>query len=327
MKKGQSLPAFFRQIAKDARKRQMSAMLLCTAQAGRCLWAARYLRAKPGCRMILGTARYTEWFEESSSGNRKRNGLKEAFLRRWRRQLLKRASSCFVHSEAEAREVLRIKPSQSIFWVPFMLGDPRSISHLRTKDRALHISIAGSVDERRRDYFLVLAIVERLLKSGRTEFKLHILGKPIGEYGQRVIAECERINQQYGNFVDYFQGYVPEDEYSRILSSSDLLVSPSLTSFYPEQGWTAAMVESIRFGIAPVFPRELDLIKEIKDLAFRYSDEDSLFAILASLLDSADARKELESRRIALSQAFDFDEWCERIREVFLECISGEVAV
>jgi hypothetical protein len=87
------------------------------------------------------------------------------------------------------------------------------------------------------------------------------------------------------------------------------------------------MVESIRFGIAPVFPRELDLIKEIKDLAFRYSDEDSLFAILASLLDSADARKELESRRIALSQAFDFDEWCERIREVFLECISGEVAV
>jgi hypothetical protein len=183
---------------------------------------------------------------------------------------------------------------------------------------AFTVVVPGSIDERRRDYDLVLRAWE---KAGLKNAVLVLAGRPVDAYGARIHERAAALVSA-GFIIRYFAGEVPEAEFQSIVSGASLLLSPLMirTSIhdgieeeYGRSKFSGNVYDAIRHGKPLVVPSELVVPQDMEAATARYADEDSLSELLGRLATDANERMQLRMDAYTASKAYAFDDIRDRL--------------
>ncbi len=144
----------------------------------------------------------------------------------------------------------------------------------------------------------------KMLKEHGYEFKIHVVGQSF-----RNIPECFVLAEQILGEEIASWGFLPIEEYHRVLCKADLVVSTALHDF---QG--LSMLEAISCGCLPVAPNRVAYPEYIdKENLYRVSDSTeeakSLFDKMVSVFEKSENNKHFkESQRSAKNLIKDYFE-------------------
>jgi len=164
---------------------------------------------------------------------------------------------------------------------------------LKFNSNQLVITIPGMIHDIRRDYDLALKVISYLFSKYGEKIKVYLLGKPIGEYGRRIITLANQL-QQKGYNIAFFTKYVSISQYSDIYNGSDLIFSPlNIYNFFrgKKEIYSKTMPSGIiqdthKFGKPVIVPESFNVPKEFKSSFLKYKNESHLKSLLEELLFS-----------------------------------------
>lgn len=134
-----------------------------------------------------------------------------------------------------------------IFTLPFMLHEKKY------PDKSGLFVIPGRIEKFRREY-------HKILDKDKIEeyLPLCLLGEPIGSYGESIVNLCRHLSDTYRFVIHTYDGFIPADEYDRVLKECRAIVAPlcnptdGFMGFRKETyGMTKAcgsMFEAIKYG-------------------------------------------------------------------------------
>lgn len=180
------------------------------------------------------------------------------------------------------------------------------------------IIVPGSIEQKRKDFDLVLNVVEAL---GPGKSSLVLLGEPRGDYGNTIIARVKEMNNR-GYLIKYFTGFIPEQEFELEMKMSDIVLIPvnihtsfaGIREIYGQSKISGAVFDAIRYGKPAIVPEELSIPAKASNSFLKYSDEQCLINFIQKLL-IADNLKKLTLNAIANAIHWQAD----KIRGQFLE--------
>lgn len=111
-----------------------------------------------------------------------------------------------------------------IFVLPFDKGNINEETSGITN--SIKITIPGMIDQSRRDYLGLLNTVSKYYEMNlKSKIKICLLGRIVGTEAQKLEHTINHINEQHGDRIVFWSAFIPDDEFERQLSSSDLLLS------------------------------------------------------------------------------------------------------
>jgi len=168
-----------------------------------------------------------------------------------------------------------------------------------------YLTITGTIDERRKDYELVVQVFKELLPNIQQPLYLTLLGKPKGPYGQRIINQLHNLSQTYELFqLRTYQKRVPQHEFNTVMQQTDLLLAPirlnTRYKIYHEQyGYTkisGSESDVIRYGKAAIFPADYPIENEMKTLVKTYGSMQDLSLLLLKFVNNPEAFQTKEAQ-------------------------------
>jgi hypothetical protein len=151
------------------------------------------------------------------------------------------------------------------------------------KIRPLEICIPGFIDGRKRDYTLVIKSIEKCIANSKNEINLCLAGKPIGNYGKKVIENFKKLENNKFK-VKYFDNFISQNEYDNILMHSDIIIAPLVaeSSFriykeiYGKSKTSGSFLEMIRYGKLIFLPQYFYTNPMLTTLIEKYDSCNSL---------------------------------------------------
>lgn len=258
----------------------------------------RARRFDPDCPTLFWVYNARAWVGESPSFN---HGLVENINLLCRRRLRRRLAPLAVEYPPVATYVEEETDFEGeVYTLAPTLYDPEAaIAGDETDEDTLSVTVPGYVEESRRDYDVVLGAMAGL--TG-TAIQLTLLGRPKGEYGQRILREARRLDD-VGLSVTCYDEWIPIEAFQRTLAGSDLLLCPlreSIASGLAEEIYgttkgSGCVWDAIRSTTPLVVPEHFAVPDYLHDATLRYDDEASLQALLAELLASQERLQDLRS--------------------------------
>lgn len=89
----------------------------------------------------------------------------------------------------------------------------------------VEVTVSGRVVENVRDYDQVLNVFEDVFATHGDDVALTILGRPVGDYGDRIVDRCRDLESR-GYTATAYTDWVPPAEFDRVLERSDVLLNP-----------------------------------------------------------------------------------------------------
>ncbi|HEX2935862.1 MAG TPA: hypothetical protein VHO72_10955 [Bacteroidales bacterium] len=211
-----------------------------------------------------------------------------------------------VYSEKLKACLLQYKPDANPFLLPYRVFDPQLSDLNPLQHNDFRIVIPGSVDIKRRDYFFVREIAERL--KDLTHIRFVLLGKPYGDEAAALVSKLEQLKDT----VLCYREFIDESEFERQMQQADIVWGP-LTRYYAahdaveeygvskETGVSFAM---IRYALPGLFPSDVSVMDEINSGTTFYSNADEFISIIMDL----SARKDglLQLKKNAQANALQF---------------------
>ena len=175
------------------------------------------------------------------------------------------------------------------------------------KDRTeecIVFTVPASIDEQRRNYGVVLETFHQIAPRF-PNIKLILLGRPVGEYGKKIIEHARSINVRVGrSMIETFSDFIHTDVYEKHLATTDYfilpLANPQVIGRYKA---SAAMYDAMLSGRPVLVPEQMffgqsfkqsygdgfivyeDLLETITDLIT--APKDSLIHIATAAVDNA----------------------------------------
>ncbi len=181
---------------------------------------------------------------------------------------------------------------KKIFEIPFEFFDEDiDIKSLR-KDKKVMFVIPGQIEEHRRVYEDVLDTFEGLFKNFNEIIILYILGFPVGLYGNKILKMCKKLKEK-GYAIKYYDDFVPENIYTKIMKDIDIIISPIrnksigigvIAEIYGKTKGTAAVYEAIQYAKPLVIPNDFNIITELESSTLKYTDVKDLGNKLTKLI-------------------------------------------
>ena len=201
---------------------------------------------------------------------------------------------------------------KKIFILPFELFDENiDIKSLR-KDNKILFVVPGQIEEHRRVYEEVLDAFEELFKDFNENIILYILGFPVGIYGNKILKKCKKLEEK-GYAIKYYDDFVPENIYTKIMKDIDIIVSPIriksrgagiITEIYGKTKGTAAVYEAIQYAKPLVIPNEFNIVAELESSTLKYKDAKDLVNKLTKLILNKEKIKKLKKEANINSKKF-----------------------
>lgn len=172
---------------------------------------------------------------------------------------------------------------------------------IKSNSNQLVITIPGEICDIRRDYDLALEISGYLFSKYGEKIKVYLLGRPCGDYGQRILTQAQQL-QKKGYNITFFTDYVSIKQYCEIYSNSDLIFSP-LYTYHSEGGkkeiYSKTMPSGItqdthKFGKPVIVPESFNVPEEFKSSFIKYKNGSHLKNLLEELFLSPTKIKELK---------------------------------
>ena len=267
----ESRTSFLKRIEGIANK-EIDLLFVNTIQGNSCY---QFYSFNPKCKSILVTGRVTEWFGDKFkliSFNPKSllNYNLQCILRK---KILTKYDAVIVHTETLKDYALANGYMKDIFVLPFTIYN--GITSLKKIGKKLKFVVAGSIAKHRRDYDGLLKVFEEIWNHGHKDVCLTVLGRPGGEYGERIISRCRLIKEQ-GFDIQFYNEYIPEEIFNREIMSSDLIVNPIRLKNYRYGLYTAGLVEVIMHAKPGIYPTDYIVPKKLLSSSLFYDGIDKL---------------------------------------------------
>ncbi len=176
----------------------------------------------------------------------------------------------------------------------------------------INITIPGMISKARRDYEKLLKIYEKIIENNPL-IKLVLLGKPIAEYGKKILDMCEDMNRRGGN-IEFFRDYIPKEVFEAKIREADILYGDiphkfdfdgikEIYGLTKETGITALM---IKFSKPAILPISFQNIPELDNSIICYGNTNDLERILTNIdqkvIDELTRQAFINSRKFTIDQ-------------------------
>lgn len=163
---------------------------------------------------------------------------------------------------------------------------------------SVEVTVSGRVVENVRDYGPVLNAFEELFATHGDEVELTILGRPVGGFGDRVMARCRDLDSD-GHQVTYYPDtdWISTEEFDRVLKRSDVLLNPIYlteeTTREPAPDevrgttkGTGVLFDALKYGKPLVLPEGFTLAPMVEDATITYNTQAELRRTIETLVDN-----------------------------------------
>lgn len=231
---------------------------------------------------------------------RPRNEQHKAMLR-----LIELSTSVLVLSDNVKKYIVsKYKPKKNIVVFPYSVYEG---FRGNTTGDCITIAVPGVIERTRRDYELILTVFKEL---DTKKFKLKLLGPPIGEYGNEIVAKCVELKKK-GYSIDLLED--PKD-FEREISEATVILAPINihTSFagieetYGVSKESGVIFDVVRYAMPAVLPKSLHVPADISKAILRYNTPDELKEQIVSLTEHSNLRR-LRETVFSVSQAYGID--------------------
>jgi len=313
----QSMTSFLKQVEKIANK-EIDLLFVNTLGGNLCFQSIFF---KPKCKSILVDGSLTEWFENKYKPNTfQPRGFIGYNMRYFSRKVvLRRFNSLVVHAESLKDYVLANGYKKDIFVLPFTIYD--GSTPLKIIGKKLKFIVAGMIEEHRRDYDGLLKAFKKIWNHGYKDVNLTILGRPIGEYGEKIINQCRLLKEQ-GFDVQFYNDYIPEEIYKDEVISADVIINPIKLEYYLYGGFTAGLVGAIMHAKPGIYPANYIVPKELLSSSLFYDEINKLDYLIEQnflnnnrgILEKLSKNAKENSEKYSLQQlTITFRDLCRRI--------------
>jgi hypothetical protein len=125
----------------------------------------------------------------------------------------------------------------------------------------VHLSIIGGVDQRRRDYQLVVEALPRVLDQTDTPIHLHLLGKATGGYARDIVQKFRALEGDKFT-LSYYENFVPQEVFDETVAKTSFLLSPIYertrhtvySEYYGKTKISGSVNDMIKYGVPSILP-------------------------------------------------------------------------
>ena len=297
--------------------KEIDLLFVNTIQGNSCY---QFYSFNPKCKSILVTGRVTEWFGDKLKliSLHPRSSLHYALQYMARKKILPKYNAVIVHTEALKDYVLANRYMKDIFVFSFAIYD--GSTSLKMIGEKLKFVVAGSIAEHRRDYDGLLKAFEEMWSHGYNDVRLTILGRPIGEYGERIINWSRSIKEN-GFDIQFYNGYIPEEIFNREIMSSDIIVNPIRLQNYQYGCFTAGLVEAIMHAKPGIYPDGYIVPKKLLSSSIFYDKINNLGYLIEQkiLNNNGGVLEKLSKKARENSEKFSLENMTKYFRKNILE--------
>ncbi|GAB3670296.1 hypothetical protein [Halopiger thermotolerans] len=190
------------------------------------------------------------------------------------------------------------------------------------------VTVSGRVVENVRDYDQVLDVFESLFPEHGDALELNVLGRPVGDYGDRIVDRCRDLESQ-GYQVTYYPDtdWVPAEEFDAVLERSDVLLNPiylveeTTREPAPDERrsrtkGTGVLFDALKHGKPLVLPEGFVVDSMIEGSTLTYDSEAELRRLLEGLVSDPRPLATLRDRAERNAAAFTRAKQRERFDEL-----------
>jgi hypothetical protein len=176
-------------------------------------------RVKYKCKKIIAIVHNPNKFYGEWNNRNVKNAIKGYFIRNYISQV-----SAFItlgpNIMAYFASLYNAKP---IFYFPFEHGE---VNDTEITSEAINIIIPGMVTSSRRNYTLLLDVLEKYYhQNPQSKIRVKFLGKIREEDSLNINSICNRINENYGNKITIWKDFVPTETYEWELLNAQWIMS------------------------------------------------------------------------------------------------------
>lgn len=200
------------------------------------------------------------------------------------------ANGYIVNSESMKEYIMKSHLTQKpVHWLQPVYYKP--LLHCKKITVANAIVIPGTIDNRRRDYFLALEVIQEMLNR-QVPAKWILAGSPFGNYGIEIINKAKELNSHGANIL-FYEEEIPENEFQQIIAECSLIFSPlvsitiihdNITEVYGESKGSGNVYDAIRHAKPFIIPSAVAVPGEIATSCIRYTSKDNLAEQLLKIL-------------------------------------------
>lgn len=195
-------------------------------------------------------------------------------------------SDIHINSDNPLKQILQSKTRKPVFDIPFKI---MASEYKPPKEYNSHcFVIPGAIDNDRREYFPILNVLtsKQLINE---DWKLILLGRPIGLYGEKVISYCQKINRLLGKekFL-FFNNYISYESFDYFMELSDFILAPVNPGGYLYGKDSGALYDVFRYNKFGIFDKRYfysSALPETKCI-ITYSSNSDLQDILTSIVNN-----------------------------------------
>ena len=216
--------------------------------------------------------------------------------------------------------------NKEIFVLPTTLYESKihkKISNNEKGNIKLRIAMPGLIQEHRKDYSIILPVIEHLFKQFNGKLAIDVPGMPIGQYGNSVYKTLEQLKNR-GYNVSIFKDFVPDNLFDEILAKSDIILAPirinsrgdnEIREQYGITVNSGNVYDAIRFAKPIIVPSEFNMIEELKSSTLTYNNSKELEEVLIDLIRYPDKLDQLKEKARVNSENFSIS----RLQQYFEE--------
>jgi len=197
-------------------------------------------------------------------------------------------------------------------------------------DNKIRFVVPGMIQERRRNYEIVLRVFENLFPKYKNLIELYFLGKPQEEYGRKIISYSEKLRKK-GYKIFCSKEYVPPEIMEETLAKSDVIISPMRVKYISgcvEEVYTITkpsgiFSDSIKYAKPCIVPETYNITEEMKTSYLTYKDEKDLERLLETLICDKEKLGNLKREAINNSNKFSLEKMQANFNRMVDEVLSG----
>lgn len=176
------------------------------------------------------------------------------------------------------------------YCLPFFSLSENHKPTIRQNDEIV-FAITGSVDPQRKDYRTLYAAINMFkIKHPTKTVRMLFLGSPRRKPGFAVIAQFEQLQDKQFK-LEYYPGYVPQDEVCRRMQEVQFLVAPIRlkakhkihVEYYGKTKVSGIENDAVNFRKPVILPAQYRLPEPLNPIGFGYHDTQSLYQHLVEL--------------------------------------------
>jgi len=149
------------------------------------------------------------------------------------------------------------------------------------------IVIPGTIGLKSRDYLPCVDAIRNIKDELKSKIHIHLLGRPKGTYGEKIIAQCKLMESENLKF-SFYREFIIQSKFDKIMFNVDFLILPiaeymKFDIYQEKNGYSCVsgnINDMLKYGLPSIMPSYYPIDKPLETMVSRYESSDQLGNIL-----------------------------------------------